>query len=110
MYDSFAHKLTTLRESKELKKKDLAGILNVSPSCVSQYENGTSLPGYDTLCRISQYFQISIDELLDNQTELFDLSSIFCDDETYGDLIKLCAKIPQNQRLAILNLIKAMQK
>ena len=64
---AFAQRLTSLRESKDLKKKELAEILNVSSSSISQYESGTNMPGYDILCRLSEYFDVSIDFLLDDE-------------------------------------------
>ena len=83
--ETFAHRLTYLRESRELKKKDLAAILNVSAACVSQYEKGLSMPGYDILCRLSEYFNVSIDFLLGNEQYIikFQLENIFVDDITY---------------------------
>lgn len=61
---TFAQRLTLLRESKNLRKKDLASVLNVSPACVSQYEKSLSMPGHDILIRIAQYFHVSVDFLI----------------------------------------------
>ena len=60
----FAERLTQLREDQDIKQEQLAKILNVSKSCISQYEGGKNMPGYDTMLRISQYFGVSIDYLL----------------------------------------------
>lgn len=105
---SFAQRLTFLRESKDLKKKELAQILNVSAACISQYENGTHMPGHDILTRMAQYFGVSVDFLLANEQDSFDLSRTFCGKTTYLDLVKACHQIPADKRAAVLGLIKAL--
>lgn len=108
----FAQRLTSLRESKDLKKKDLAKILNVSSSSISQYENGTNMPGYDILSRLSEYFNVSIDFLLGNDTITngISLGDCFCDGVTYKDLLLACDSLSVSGRQAVLAVIKALQE
>ena len=106
---SFAQRLTLLRESKDLKKKELAHILNVSAACISQYESGAYMPGHDILTRIAQYFGVSVDFLLANESESFDLSQSFYDDTTYLDLIRACSQIPIKNRGAFLAVTNALK-
>lgn len=107
----FAKRLTQLRESQDLKKKQLAQILNVSASCVSQYENGSSMPGCDTLMRISQYFGVSVDYLLGNDdgNSTFPLNGEFCDNVDYATLLARCSRLPSAKRHALLTVINALQ-
>ena len=109
--DSFATRLCHLRESHELKKNELARILNVSPACVSQYERGDSIPGYDIICNISQYFGVSIDYLLGNKLSGLDvqLEDDFTKEISYVSLINLCNGIPTEKRDALLHIIKALR-
>lgn len=106
---SFAQRLTMLRESRDLKKKELAQILNVSASCISQYESGESMPGHDILMRTAQFFGVSVDFLLANETEGFDLSHTFCEKVTGFDLVKACYQVPENKRTALFNIITALK-
>ncbi len=106
---SFAQRLTLLRENKDLKKKDLAQVLNVSAACISQYESGTSMPGIDILAHMAQYFGVSIDYLLGNEGSFFDLSQVFCDKTTYLELIYACSQVPFKNRGALLTVINAMK-
>lgn len=57
--------LRTLIEEKNLTQKQLAHILNMAPSTLGGYVQGTSEPDVDTLKRIASYFQVSMDYLLD---------------------------------------------
>lgn len=63
------NKLKSLRENNGLLQKELADILNISLSSISMYERGERQPDNDTLKKISNYFQVSIDYLLDNTSK-----------------------------------------
>ena len=110
--DGFARRLTHLRESRDLKKNQLAKILNVSDSCVSQYESGSSMPGCDILLCISQYFGVSIDYLLGNDGGdlTFPLDGFFCDNVSYYALLSRCSNLTPNKRHALLTMIDALQE
>lgn len=108
--ESFAQRLTFLRENKGLKKKELADILNVSAPCITQYENGSSMPGFDILWRISQLFSVSIDYLIGNDDSAFRLDNLFAESTTYLDLLEACSRVPDNNRCALLAVIHALQE
>ena len=105
----FPQRLTQLREDCELTKKQLAQILHVSDSCVSQYENGNSMPGYDTLLSISQYFGVSVDYLLGNAgtDKAFPLDREFCNNVNYHTFITRCSKLNHGERSALLTVLNA---
>lgn len=107
--NGFSQRLTQLRESRELTKKQLAKILHVSDSCVSQYENGSSMPGYDTLLSISQYFGVSTDYLLGNagKDKAFPLNSEFCSNVSYFTFLTRCSKLSPGKRAALLAMLDA---
>lgn len=57
-------KIKTLRSTKKLTQKQLAEILHVTPQAISKWENNKSYPDLETLLALSNYFQVSVDELL----------------------------------------------
>ncbi len=57
-------KLYELRKNKNLTQEDLALLLDVSDKAVSKWENGTSHPTIINLKKISEIFDISLDELI----------------------------------------------
>ncbi len=65
---SFGNKLYTLRTKKKVGQKEFANYLHVSVSTVSNYENNVHEPDLPTLVKIADYFDVSIDYLL-NRTE-----------------------------------------
>ena len=81
----------------------------MSDSCVSQYENESSMPGYDTLLSISQYFGVSIDYLLGNvgKDKAFPMDSEFCSNVSYYAFISRCSKLSPAKRNALLAMLNA---
>lgn len=63
----FNEKLQSLRKGRGLTQEELAEILYVSRTAVSKWESGRGLPNIDSLKGISEFFGISIDELLSGE-------------------------------------------
>lgn len=63
---TLGEKIKSLRMSHGLSQAELADELHVSRYVISKWENNKSEPDITSLKIISQCFQISIDELLDN--------------------------------------------
>ena len=57
--------LRAIREDRDIKQKEIAGILNVSQNTYSQYETGVISLTAEVLIKLSDYYGVSIDYLLD---------------------------------------------
>ncbi len=57
--------LRAIREDRDIKQKDIAKILNVSQNTYSQYETGTISLTAETLIQLANFYDVSIDYLLD---------------------------------------------
>lgn len=58
-------KIRSLRLQKNIPQNDLARILGVSKSTMSNYERNHSTPDPDLLVKLADYFHVSIDYLFD---------------------------------------------
>ena len=56
-------KLAELRKSKNLTQKQLANILNISPSAIAMYETGDRIPPLFKAKRIAQFFNVKVEEI-----------------------------------------------
>ena len=56
--------LRILRKNKGLSMKELGEIIGVAESTVSQYETGKREPDFETLLKLGEYFNVSVDYLL----------------------------------------------
>ena len=64
--DYIANKIKELRIKNNLTQKEFADKMNVTFQAVSKWENGKSIPDISILKKISEEFNINIDELLGN--------------------------------------------
>ena len=61
--------ITKIRKNKNLTQEQFAEELNVSAKTVSSWEKGRNLPSIEVLLDISQKYDISLDELVENNKE-----------------------------------------
>lgn len=60
----FGKKLKELRLEKSINQSELGEIIGISPSTVGMYERDQRFPDKDTLGKIADYFDVSVDYLL----------------------------------------------
>lgn len=58
-------RLKFLREKKKISQLKLALDLNMNQNSISRYENGQRQADYETLIAFADYFDVSIDYLLE---------------------------------------------
>ena len=64
-----SEKLHMLRKKSGLSQEQLAEQLNVSRQAISKWESGTSIPESDKLIAISQYFNVTLDHLMKEDSD-----------------------------------------
>ena len=60
---AFAERLRLLREARQITQTRLATLLEVDPRVYNRWERGTATPQFDTVVRIADILQVSLDEL-----------------------------------------------
>ena len=61
---NIGEKIYALRREKNLSQGDLADMLEVSRQSVSKWENNTAVPDLQKIIRLSEIFEISVDDLI----------------------------------------------
>lgn len=97
MIKGLAERLKELRIQNNLTQKQVATILNISPSIVSGYETGERTPSTEMLLSLSYLYKCSVDYLL-GKSVLPPSRSI----DTSG--------LTEDQIQALLNLIDTIKK
>lgn len=67
-------KIKKYREEKKMTQVEVAEVLGVKPATISKYEAGTLEPNIESLKRLAELFEVSVDELL--KEDEFDVSKI----------------------------------
>lgn len=68
-------KLKLYREKNNMTQKEVAEILDVEPGTISKYELGLTEPNIESIKKLAEIFNVTIDELLKDE-EKFDFSKI----------------------------------
>ncbi|MBE5780672.1 MAG: helix-turn-helix transcriptional regulator [Clostridiales bacterium] len=104
--------LKKLRQEKGISQKQLADVVSVSQQSINKYENHSVEPDIETMIRIADYFDTSVDYLIGHsevnrrceQVQPHDLNE--CETELIEDFRKLTEK----QRNAVKAVIKSYQQ
>ena len=65
--ESFGTRLVDIRKEHNMTQNDIADRLNISAQAVSKWENDMTMPDIDTLVKLSDIFDMSLDELVGKQ-------------------------------------------
>ena len=87
----FAETLRQLIEEADISQKDLAHEINMSPSTLANYVQGSRSPDYDTLMEIARHFNVTTDYLLG-----FELGNI--NDQKEMKLVQIFRSLTPEQR------------
>lgn len=92
---SFGDHLRTLLEERDMTQKELASQLHIAPSTVGSYVQNMREPDFATLKMLAEFFDVSIDYLLDHHTNL-----TFSNNE--NDLLRVFRSLsPEQQELCL---------
>ena len=61
------NKIKEYRELNKMTQKDIAEILRVEPATISKYEAGTIEPSIESLKRLAETFNVTVDELIKDE-------------------------------------------
>lgn len=70
-----ADNLKELRKSHNLSQQKLANLFNVTQQAVAKWESHKSSPDYETLTKLAQFYEVSLDYLLKSHEDSNDCES-----------------------------------
>lgn len=113
-------KLTQLRKSENLSQEQLAKIIGVSKQAYGHYEREERELGYDMLCKLADYFGVTVDYLIGHESvknpimerPLSEIAENFIrefgelfSDETFQSYARLYKLMDARQRIFVLGMI-----
>lgn len=98
-------KLRQIRKENGITMKQLAVAVGVAEASISFYETGKRQPDIETLCRLANYFNVSIDYLVGNNAALTASENgehVFAADAEERELLTLFRSISREAKDAII--------
>ncbi len=101
----FGKVISELRAEKGVYQKELADYLNVSIGTISNYEQGIHNPDFDTLVRLADFYDVSVDYML-GRTEIRacakDLERPLTDNYTVADLLNTTLQLDSSSARSLM--------
>ena len=91
-----------LRKALKLTQKELAAKLNIDKSVMNKYENGLIEPSIDNLKRIADFFNVSIDTLVEHKTDMLDRKFLADNKNKIIDIVLKLTPDEENKMLGFL--------
>ena len=60
----FGVRLRELREAQELSRRAMAETFKINQNAIYEWEKRGKQPDYDTLCKLADFFDVTVDYLL----------------------------------------------
>lgn len=86
---NYGKKLKYLRNKRGYSQKELTDRLNLNRSTYARYETSTTQPDFDTLKRLADFFEVSIDYLLGHDRPVDDMT----DDEIDSEIKEIMQEV-----------------
>lgn len=61
---TYGHRIAKLREQRKLTQEELSKQLSISRASLSHYEKSRRVPDYETLNKIADFFNVTVDYLI----------------------------------------------
>lgn len=110
--------LLQLRKQNNLSQEQVAQIIGVSKQAYGHYEREERELGYDMLCKLADYYNVSVDYLIGHDSSLLaersmsDIAENFIreygelfSDETFQSYVRLYKLMDARQRIFVLGMI-----
>lgn len=108
----FGKIISALRAEKGIYQKELADYLKVSIGTISNYEQGIHSPDFDTLCKLADYYDVSIDYMM-GRTEIRactkDLERPLTDNYTVADLLNTTLQLDKDSAHSLVEYIDLLR-
>lgn len=108
----FGKVISELRAEKGIYQKELANYLKVSIGTISNYEQGIHSPDFDTLCKLADYYNVSIDYMM-GRTEIRacarDLERPLTDNYTVADLLNTTLQLDKDSAHSLVEYVNLLR-
>lgn len=108
MSNTFAKRLKELRKEAGITQVEFARKFNIANGTVGNWESGNRQPDYATVQKIADFFKVSVDYLVREETEEYTDIKKSPSEISEGEqkLLELFRRVPENQQPMVLQMIE----
>ncbi len=99
---SFGKNLERIRKGKKMSQAKLGELLGLTQQMVSSYEKDLSSPNVDVLIKIADYFNVSIDSLVEHVVKKPD------DDNSQSRFLRYYENLNENDRDKCITIVQTL--
>jgi transcriptional regulator with XRE-family HTH domain len=99
-------KLVYLRKQKKWSQQELSDQVGVQITHISRLENGKSQPSVELLRKIAQAFGVTMDYLVDEESE--EMTPVSIKNKSLANKLELLEKLETEDQQTIINVIDSM--
>lgn len=99
---SFGKNLERIRKGKKMSQAKLGELLGLTQQMVSSYEKDLSSPNVDVLIKIADYFNVSIDSLVEHVVKTPD------DDNSQARFLRYFENLSENDRDKCITIVQTL--
>ena len=66
---TFSERLKNLRKERGVSQEELAKVLHITRQSISKWETGTAYPDMEKMKMLSDFYELSLDELMDQDSK-----------------------------------------
>ena len=96
--------LKTIRKERNMRQEDIARYLNVKQATYSGYESGKYEPTIETLCKLADYYKVSIDFLIGREWN----NDIGYLTDTQMEFVKMIKQLTETNLIKVMGYLSAM--
>ena len=97
--------LKKLREKTNLTQTEVARISGINLRNYNKYENNVTEPDIETLCKLADFYHVTIDELVGRNTDMINLNTL---EPEVSSLIRKIINMNQTQKAQTINFVGAL--
>ena len=109
-----ANILINLRELNFLTQTDIAKHLHLSPSTISHYEKGLTVPPTEVVYRLAEFYNVTTDYILGKSASKTNLNETYAikltNKMTIGDAVEIITKMNDTEREHLAYFIEVIGK
>jgi len=101
-------RMLELRKAKGKNQSDVASYLGLTVAAYQNYETGRREAGYETLCKLAEYFEVTVDCLFGREPAPDPFGELNLSEDDEQTVLSKYMSLPENVRAIMLDVLRQL--